>query len=140
VLKSFAINAGGDVSVQARPGGRDNWRVGIRHPRLPDGAISLLELQSGCVCTSGDYERKQAVGNGHHIVNPMSWLSPDGVASASVVAPSAMLADALSTAVFVLGASRGLRLLQQQQVEGLMVTSELACHATPGYAALTVAS
>jgi hypothetical protein len=69
-------------------------------------------VSNQAVCTSGDYERVVAAPE-HHILNPRSGTSPSAVASATVVAPSAMLADALATAAFVLGPVEGIRLLER---------------------------
>ena len=62
-----------------------------------------------------------------HALSPSSADSPDAVASVTVVAPNALLADALATAAFVLGPVEGLRLLERHGVEGLLVTPALEC-------------
>jgi thiamine biosynthesis lipoprotein len=59
--------------------------------------------------------------------------SATAIASATVIAPSAMVADALSTAAFVLGPVEGLALLQRHGLEGLLVTPALEQFATPGW-------
>jgi len=130
-LGSFSIDAGGDIYVAGRNDTGGLWRVGIRHPRLPQAVAAVLRVTNVAVCTSGDYERPAASG-GHHIVDPRSGESPVDVASVTVVGPNAMLADALSTAAFVLGAERGLQLLESQGVEGLFLTSSLERRMTPG--------
>jgi thiamine biosynthesis lipoprotein len=79
------------------------------------------------VCTSGDYER------GDHIVDPRAGTSPAAIASVTVVAPTAMLADALGTAAFVLGPVEGIGLLTRHGVEGLIVTAALERHETAGW-------
>jgi thiamine biosynthesis lipoprotein len=66
--------------------------------------IDTIQVSNVAVCTSGDYERRSALdGHPHHIVDPRTRGSANAVASATVVAPTAMLADALATAAFVLG-------------------------------------
>jgi thiamine biosynthesis lipoprotein len=108
--------------------------VGIRHPRKEYGLIASLRVSNQAVCTSGDYERREAAGPGgeHHILDPRTGLSPRGVASATVVAPGAMLADALATATFVLGPEDGIDLLDRLGVDGLIVTPQLRRHQTRG--------
>ena len=93
-------------------------------------------MSDAAVCTSGDYERTvpAADGGGHHILDPRSGASPDAVASVTVVAPTAMAADALATAAFVLGPREGLRLLERQGVEGLILTPALERYETRGMA------
>ena len=87
------------------------------------------------VCTSGDYERRGPTGEGHHLIDPQSGASADAVASVTVIAPTAMVADALATAAFVLGPTRGLRFLEAQGVDGLIYSSALERYATSGLAA-----
>src|SRR5215472_1726400 len=97
-------------------------RVGIRHPQRPGEMITRVAVSNRAVCTSGGYERPMAGKAGeHHILDPCRGRSPRGVASATVIAPHAMLADALATAAFVLGPEKGLDLLDRVGVEGLIV-------------------
>ncbi len=81
---------------------------------------------------SGDYERTNAKG-GHHLIDPRSGMARKDVASVTVIAPNAMLANALSTAAFICGARRGIDLLEQQGVDGMIVTSGMARHATANF-------
>ena len=130
-LGNFSIDAGGDIYVAGQNATGGLWRVGIRHPRLPEAVAAVLRVTNVAVCTSGDYERP-ATNGGHHIVDPRSGESPDDVASVTVVAPNAMLADALSTAAFVLGPERGLQLLESQGLDGLFLSPSLETRMTPG--------
>jgi thiamine biosynthesis lipoprotein len=129
----FAIDAGGDLFFGGHDPGGGPWSVGIRHPRLDGQIIDVLQVSDRAVCTSGDYERRVG-GEGlrHHILDPRSGHSPGAVASATVVAPTALLADALATAACVLGPAEGLRLLDRLGVEGLLLTPELERFETPG--------
>jgi thiamine biosynthesis lipoprotein len=94
---SFAINAGGDLYLGGLNPEGSPWSIGIRHPREEDALIDSVVVSNRSVCTSGDYER------GHHIIDPRTGDTADTVASVTVVASAAMLADALATAAFVLG-------------------------------------
>ncbi|HEY9227307.1 MAG TPA: FAD:protein FMN transferase, partial [Gemmatimonadaceae bacterium] len=118
-FENFAIDAGGDLYVAGHNAAGVPWSVGIRHPRLPDALIETLHVSNVAVCTSGDYERR-ARGE-HHILDPRSDEPAALAASVSVVAPLAMVADALATAAFVLGPDRGLALLERHGVQGLIV-------------------
>lgn len=120
----FAIDAGGDLYLAGRNERGEAWTVGIRHPRVPGELIDIVRVSNAAVCTSGDYERRAPDG-GHHIVDPRSHGAADTVASITVVAPSAISADALGTAAFVLGARRGMAFLARHGVEGLAVTPAL---------------
>lgn len=119
-FRDFCIDAGGDLYFGGNGPAGQPWRVGIRHPRQRDELIARLQVSDCAVCTSGDYER------GAHILDPRtaSAVVPP-IASATVVAPNAMLADALATAAFVMGPAKGIALLNRMGVQGLLVTPSL---------------
>ncbi len=124
--QDYAINAGGDILARGLSPESTPWRIGIRHPRQPEALIDTFTVSDAAVCTSGDYERPRPDGGpGHHLLHPETGQAVADVASVTVVAPTAMLADALSTAAFVLRVERGLDLLEGQNVEGLIVSPDL---------------
>lgn len=130
-FKDFLIDAGGDILVSGVKQGENPWRIAIRHPRETQavlGVISLGEKDSRiAVVTSGDYERFFESGGKryHHILDPRSGYPAGQVASVTVIAPSCEVADALSTAAFVLGPERGLKLLEVfPDAEGLLIAEE----------------
>lgn len=131
MFTDFAINAGGDLYLGGSNEHGVPWSVGIRHPRRENELITSLRVSNQAVCTSGDYERRTAGGE-HHILDPHTGESASQVASATVVATRAMLADALATAVFVLGPQKGIQLLHRAGVEGLIVTPDLERYETGG--------
>lgn len=126
--RDFCIDAGGDIFLGGHNPRGGDWRVGIRHPRNRDELIDRLQVSDCAVCTSGDYER------GAHILDPRGGSPQPRVASATVIAPNAMLADALATAAFVLGPEAGIALLDRMGVQGLLITTELERHTTTGFA------
>jgi thiamine biosynthesis lipoprotein len=130
-FKDFAIDAGGDLYLGGLNPQGERWCVGIRHPRNDGEVIDRLRVSNQAVCTSGDYERKTADG-GSHILDPRTKTSPPAVASATVVASGAMLADALATAAFVLGPDDGIQLLNRLGLDGLILTPELKRYETRG--------
>jgi FAD:protein FMN transferase len=129
-LKDFAIDAGGDLYLGGSNSKGDPWSVGIRHPRCDGELIDSLHVSNQAVCTSGDYERRIPGGNAGHILDPRTGVSAHAVASATVVASGAMLADGLATAAFVLGPEAGIDLLNRMGVGGLIVTPELKRYGT----------
>jgi thiamine biosynthesis lipoprotein len=132
-FEDFAIDAGGDLYLGGHNPAGEPWAVGIRHPRLDDTLIDTLRVSNVAVCTSGDYERRgSAPERAHHIIDPRTGRSASAVASATVVAPTAMAADALATAAFVLGPADGIQLLERQGVDGLIVSPTLERSATRG--------
>ena len=125
-FSDFAIDAGGDLYFGGRNPQGSPWSVGIRHPRRDHELIDSLSVSNQAVCTSGDYERMD------HILDVRTGEPARAVASATVVAPNAMLADALATAAFVLGPQAGIQLLHRMGVEGLIVTPALERFETEG--------
>jgi thiamine biosynthesis lipoprotein len=129
----FAINAGGDLYVAGRNAQDEPWSVGIRHPRDVDRLIGSVQVSETAVCTSGDYLRRSPRASGeHHLVDPRSGACADRAASTTVLAPTAMLADAMATAAFVLGPDDGLALLERHGLQGLFVLPSLEQRSTPG--------
>ena len=136
-FEDFAIDAGGDLYLGGLNDRGSPWRVGVRHPRDENELIASLQVSNQAVCTSGDYEKRIQDSDDrnslHHILDPRTGgRSLHAVASATVVASGAMLADALATAAFVLGPQAGMRFLDRMGVEGLIVTPELEQHQTRG--------
>jgi FAD:protein FMN transferase len=122
-LEDFSINAGGDLYVGGRNAAGTAWSVGVRHPRSDDELIDSICVSDRAVCTSGDYERRSSSeADEHHILDPRVGTSAHSAVSATVVAPSAMLADALATAAFVLGPADGIALLDRMGVDGLVIS------------------
>jgi thiamine biosynthesis lipoprotein len=134
VFAHAVVEAGGDLHARGRNAAGEPWRVGIRHPRQEGALIETLAVSDMAVCTSGDYERRTPRGDGHHLINPHSGASVERLASVTVIAPTAMVADALATAAFVLGPTRGIRFLEAQGVDALIYSSTLERYATPGLA------
>lgn len=135
-IESALINAGGDiVAFGTREPGKP-WRIGIQDPRNPSGIIAVAEINDRAVVTSGDYERFFMEGDKryHHILDPQTGYPAQGVQSVTIVAPDGVTADALSTAVFVLGKRKGLDLVEAMpdvaclivDSEGMVVMSEKA--------------
>ncbi len=126
-LRDFLIQAGGDLYAGGRAGGTP-WRLGIQDPRGPGGEpFASVELGDATFSTSGDYERffvKDGVRY-HHILDPDTGQPARGCRSVTIVARDAVVADALSTGVFILGPERGLALVEQLPgVEAVIVTAD----------------
>lgn len=140
-VESAAVNAGGDIRVLGSKRGRP-WRIGIQHPRKADGVLATLDATDRAVVTSGDYERffERAGRRYHHLFDPRTGFPADRCQSVTVLAPGAMPADALATALFVLGPERGLALLAAYPgVDALIVGADGRIHRTPALADLAVA-
>lgn len=96
------INAGGDLYCWGKNPERENWQIGIKHPRK-EGVFAVLSLSDTGAATTGDYQRF-FIHDGiryHHVFDPKSGYPARGKQSVTVVGPEALVCDALSTALFV---------------------------------------
>lgn len=132
--RDFLVQAGGDLYAAGARGHRP-WRVGIRDPRGPKGRyFAVAEVRDATFSTSGDYERffVQDGVRYHHIVDPRTGWPARRCRSVTIWAPDATLADALSTAVFVMGAEPGRALLERfPGVGAVVVDQDNRLHITP---------
>jgi len=111
-VENHLVNASGDIRVRGRRGNGRPWRIAVQNPGKNGDYPDVIELAAGAVSTSGNYEiyyDREKIH--HHIIDPATGASPAQAASVSVIAPTSMQADALSTAVFVLAPARGLELI-----------------------------
>lgn len=107
----FYLEVTGEVLCRGRKPGGEPWRVGVVDPTADqmgeETAIRALPLRDRALCTSGDYRNAIVVDGArfHHVFDPRTGVNPTtDVVSASVLADSAAVADALGTAFLVLGA------------------------------------
>ncbi|MFH1640887.1 MAG: FAD:protein FMN transferase, partial [Candidatus Omnitrophota bacterium] len=113
-IQSCLINAGGQVYCLGDKAGSP-WKVAVKDPRGSQ-AIDYLELKNSSVSTSGDYEQyfTKEGKRYSHILNPRTGYPADsGILSVTVIAPSGLTADALSTSIFVLGKEKGMELAKK---------------------------
>lgn len=129
VLKDFdgfIINAGGDLFASGMDQDGRPWKIGIQHPEKKDKLIDVIEISNQAICTSGSYERpNRNIPGMHHIIDPKTRVSPNDWVSSSVIAPFAMMADAFSTAAFLLGREKGKELIESIDLQGLFITPDL---------------
>ncbi len=122
----FMIQSGGDLFIAGRRGDRP-WRVGIQDPRgAPNTLFAAIEITDAAFSTSGDYERF-FIRDGrryHHIIDPDTGEPAMGSRSVTIMAKTATMSDGLSTGVFILGAEKGMALIERlADVEGVIVTA-----------------
>ena len=134
------INGGGDMAAFGLSPRGTPWRIGVRHPRRTSGEyFGVITLNGSAVATSGDYERGYTIGDSTycHILDPRTAGPATASVSATVLAPTAELADALSTAAFVLGPDSAIAMLERMpEVEGLVIAERagtLTGRATSGF-------
>ncbi|MET1253656.1 FAD:protein FMN transferase [Aliikangiella maris] len=122
-VKNAYINAGGDSRIIGKKHDR-LWYIGIQHPRDDKKLLANLPLEAVAVSTSGDYERYfETEGvRYHHIINPKTGDSVRAIRSTTILAKDSTTADALSTSIFVLGVSEGMKLINSMpDVSAIMV-------------------
>jgi thiamine biosynthesis lipoprotein len=130
-FEGFVIDAGGDIYASGQNERVEPWVIGIQHPQNKAETIGSLRLSDTAICTSGSYERVSPTQEQvHHLILPQSGTSSSALISCTVIAPFAMMADAFSTAAFLLGPEDGLALLEQVGLDGVLVTPSLEVHMT----------
>jgi thiamine biosynthesis lipoprotein len=118
------VELGGDVGLWHAPG-QPPFRIGVKDPAAPDRLLATLEVEGGAVDTSGDYSRFFTIGGRRygHVVDPRTAAPvPAGIASATVVAPDTLTADAWDTALVVLGWERAQQVVEERpELEAVLV-------------------
>lgn len=119
------MNAGGDIAISGLRLDGESWLVGISNPLVPDQDLAMLHLQGGGIATSGKDRRRWRQGDllNHHIIDPRSGGSAfTDILTVTVVAPTAMEAEAAAKSVFLLGSGAGLEWLDADSgLAGLLV-------------------
>jgi thiamine biosynthesis lipoprotein len=111
-IEHALVNTGEIGTVGGKPDG-ESWTVGVQHPRRAEAYAALANIAGRCMATSGDYATYFTPDHSaHHILDPATGRSPMQLASVTVLAPTGVEADALSTAIFVMGVGKGLALAQ----------------------------
>jgi thiamine biosynthesis lipoprotein len=112
-IGSCLVAAGGDLVAGDPPPGEVGWKIGIA-PLQRGDPVPKIYLKNAAASTAGDAEQSVVIGGKRysHIVNPKTGLGVTGRSSATVVAPSGILADSLDTAMSVLGPRRGIALIE----------------------------
>jgi FAD:protein FMN transferase len=123
-LKSFYVQAGGDLFARGKkPDGKD-WAAGVRDPRGPDGSyFAMIALSDHSFSTAGDYERSYVVDGRryHHIIDPRTGSPATASRSVTIWAKTAFQADAIDDAVFILGPEKGLKLVDSLDGVGAVI-------------------
>jgi thiamine biosynthesis lipoprotein len=123
------VDAGGNIRCFGTPPA--SWLIGLQDPNVTDEqmkagqTILTLKFTDNAVATSGDYRRFVVVGGQRHshIIDPATGQSSKGLASVTIICPAATDADALSTAVTVMGKEKGLAFIERMPgVEAILIT------------------
>lgn len=127
-IESGTLSLGGNILTIGSKNGDVPWTIGITDPFAPQEITATVEVRDLSVVTSGNYERyfEENGSTYHHILNPKTGYPSDaGLISATIIAKSSLQCDALSTAVYVLGAQEGLALIESLDgAECVLITED----------------
>ncbi|WP_407355576.1 FAD:protein FMN transferase [Methanolobus sp. WCC5] len=136
-ITSGFVNAGGDGRyIGTRPDGT-LWRVGLQNPDKSEDVITIMEIRDAAVATSGNYERYFSdTAKASHIADPRTGYPSGNLISATVIANTAMDADAFATAVFILGEYDGMDMIERlDNIECLLITNDKRIIRSSGFSA-----
>lgn len=135
------INLGGNVAVYGKKPNGESWKIGIADPKSPNEACGYITLSGGSVVTSGKYNRTFEVDGKsyHHIINTKTgYPCENGVASVTVICDDGMWADALATALFLMGEQGALEYYREYGgFEAVIITDDGRIVVTSEKAAFT---
>lgn len=121
------VNAGGDLYAFGKKDPKTPWNIGLQHPRQPQELLAAFAVQNQAVATSGDYQRyfiKDGVRY-HHIFDPRTGKPAREMISATLITTEVMEADALATAVFVMGPHKAIEWVDSMEnVEAMLVLAD----------------
>jgi len=122
------IALSGDIKTFGRMPDQQKFVFGIQHPRKEQGEVlGRIELENEAVSTAGDYQRyfmKDGIRY-HHILDPVTLQPARECQSVTIIAKEGVMADGLDTGIFVMGADKGLALIESlPDVEGVIVDQE----------------
>ncbi|MDP2217365.1 MAG: FAD:protein FMN transferase [Methanolobus sp.] len=125
-VESGFVNAGGDGRYLGTKEGGIPWKVGLQNPEKSDDVVVVMDLEDMAVATSGNYERYfNETARVSHISDPRTGYPSQGLISATVIAGTAMDADAFATALFVMGEKDGMEMIEGLEgVECLIITED----------------
>jgi FAD:protein FMN transferase len=123
-IRAFYVQAGGDLYTRGTKPDGSPWQAGIRDPRGPEGDyFALMPVSDHAFSTAGDYERSYVIDGKryHHIIDPHTGYPATASRSVTIWAPTALQADAIDDAVFILGPQKGLALVESLDGVGTVI-------------------
>ncbi len=123
-VTSFYVQAGGDLYTHGSKPDGSAWQAGVRDPRGPDGDyFVMMPVIDHAFSTAGDYERSYIVDGKryHHIIDPRTVYPATASGSVTFCDPTAVMADEIDDAVFILGPKKGLELVESLEGVGAVI-------------------
>lgn len=122
-VQAGIINASGDLTTWGSQPDGTAWRIGVTNPFRRSRPAAILEMYTGAVTTSGDYEKYVEINGKRysHIINPKTGMPSYGLTSVTVIGPDAETCNGFSTAIMVIGKKKGLQLLRQHPAYACLI-------------------
>ena len=134
-ILSGLVSIAGDIRTFGMKPDKSPWTIGIKNPRQTgekDEIVAKIRLSDKAISTSGDYERFFISDDKryHHLLDPKTGLPASGCRSVSIVTDKAVDTDAFSTAVFILGPEKGMKLVKEMGMDAIIIDSSGTIHMT----------
>ena len=134
--EGYMLNVGGNVCTRGTKPDGSSWNVAVQSPNMAEDNLCVVQLTGQSLVTSGDYQRSYTVDGKayHHIIDPDTLMPGTYWRSVSILAGDSGVADALSTALFLLPLERGQALAKEFGVEVMWVDADMNITQTDGFA------
>ena len=135
------INASGDLTAWGNSPNDDFWKIGIKDPFNHSKTILNLNIKNAAVATSGNYEKFTIINNEiiSHTINPITGNPVKGLKSISIIAPTAIYADAMATSLGILSARKGIELINKiEGIEAFIIDNNNQYHYSNNFADFVV--
>jgi FAD:protein FMN transferase len=134
-ILSGLVSIAGDIRTFGVKPDNNPWTIGIKNPRQTgekDEIVAKIRLSDKAISTSGDYERYFIAEDKryHHLLDPKTGMPASGCRSVSIVTDKAVDTDAFSTAVFILGPEKGMKLVEEMGIDAMIIDSNGTIHMT----------
>lgn len=126
-VKAGLVNGSGDIRCWGVQANGEPWLIAFEHPMDNSNILAAIPIADGAITTSGSYQKYAEIDGVRyaHIINPATGYPAQGLISVTIIGPSALTANSLSTSVMVLGREKGLTLLQSfPEYQCLMITDD----------------
>ena len=144
-VNNFLVEIGGEIAASGKSPSGDDWHIGIDRPEYaaqPGAAAeAVVALTNRGMATSGNYRNFHGVGSeryGHTISSTTGRPARTDVLSATVIASTAMEADALATSMMAMGSERAIRLADSLRMPVMLVLADSTVHVTSGMKSLII--
>lgn len=136
--EGYMLNVGGNVCTRGKKPDGSSWNIAVQSPNAGEDSLCVVQLTGQSLVTSGDYQRSYTVDGRayHHIIDPDTLMPSTYWRSVTILSADSGIADALSTALFLLPLEQGRELAQQFQVEVMWVDADMNITQTDGFAAV----